>query len=96
MWSGSGPVSLNELRLYPKVILLYPGFPVHPMDTAGNGNQVKLVKEQEALCKEDLRRAFDSTLCFGRMEKPILSKIRLQRMRVMAGLWETARQIHES
>jgi len=66
------------------------------MDTESNTSQAILVKEQEALCKEDLRRAFDSTLCFGRMEKPILSTIRLQRMRVMVGLWETARQINES
>ncbi|MCY4055140.1 MAG: hypothetical protein OXF25_06420 [Cyanobacteria bacterium MAG CAR3_bin_5] len=66
------------------------------MDTESNASQATLVKEQEALCKEDLRRAFDSTLCFGRMEKPILSTIRLQRMRVMVGLWETARQINEA
>lgn len=66
------------------------------MSTEGNASQATLVKEQEALCKEDLRRTFDSTLCFGRMEKPILSTIRLQRMRVMAGLWEAARQINES
>ncbi|KKZ09976.1 MAG: hypothetical protein TQ37_10380 [Candidatus Synechococcus spongiarum 15L] len=66
------------------------------MDTASNGNQAMLVKEQEALCKEGIQRVFNSTLCFGRMEKPIVSRIRLQRMRVMAGLWETARQIHES
>ncbi|OOV35995.1 hypothetical protein BV53_02370 [Candidatus Synechococcus spongiarum LMB bulk15N] len=66
------------------------------MDTASNGNQAMLVREQEALCKEGIQRVFNSTLCFGRMEKPIVSRIRLQRMRVMAGLWETARQIHES
>ena len=66
------------------------------MDTASNGNRATLVREQEALCKEDLQRVFDSTLCFGRMEKPIVSTIRLQRMRVIVGLWETARQIHES
>ena len=66
------------------------------MDTASNGTQATLVEEQEALCKEDLQRVFDSTLCFGRMEKPILSKIRLQRMRTIVGLWETARQLHES
>ena len=66
------------------------------MDTASNGNQATLAKEQEALSKESLQRIFDSTLCFGRMEKPIISTIRLQRMRVMVGLWETARQIHES
>ena len=66
------------------------------MDTTSNGNPATLIKEQEALCKEGLQRVFDSTLCFGRMEKPILSKIRLQRMRVMTGLWETARQLRES
>ncbi|HBP53293.1 MAG TPA: hypothetical protein DD643_02580 [Synechococcus sp. UBA8638] len=66
------------------------------MDTESNTSQATLVKKQEALCKEELRRAFDSTLCFGRMEKPILSTIRLQRMRAMVGLWETARQINES
>lgn len=66
------------------------------MDTSSNGSQAALVKEQEALCKEGLKRVFDSTLCFGRMEKPILSTIRLQRMRVIVGLWETARQIHDS
>ena len=66
------------------------------MDTASNGNQATLIKEQEVLCKEELQHVFDNTLCFGRMEKPIVSKIRLQRMRVIVGLWETARQIQES
>ncbi len=66
------------------------------MDRASNGNQAAVIKEQEALCKENLQRVFDSTLCFGRMEKPIVSTIRLQRMRVIVGLWETARQLHES
>ncbi|KKZ10892.1 MAG: hypothetical protein TE42_09285 [Candidatus Synechococcus spongiarum SP3] len=66
------------------------------MDTASNGSQVTLIRQQEALCKKDLQRVFDSTLCFGRMEKPIVSTIRLQRMRVIVGLWQTARQIHES
>ncbi len=66
------------------------------MDRASNDNQAAVVKEQEALCKENLQRVFDSTLCFGRMEKPIVSTIRLQRMRVIVGLWETARQLHES
>ena len=66
------------------------------MDTASKHNQATMVKEQAALCKEGLQRVFDSKLCFGRMEKPIVSRIRLQRMRVMAGLWETARQLHES
>ena len=66
------------------------------MDTASNGNQAMLIKQQEALCKEDLQRVFTSTFCFGRMEKPIVSTIRLQRMRVIVGLWQTARQIHES
>ncbi|MCY3537301.1 MAG: hypothetical protein F4X84_00220 [Synechococcus sp. SB0662_bin_45] len=66
------------------------------MDTESNASQATLVKQQEALCKEDLRRTFDSTLCFGRMEKPIVSTIRLQRMRVMVGLWDAARQINEA
>lgn len=66
------------------------------MDTASNGSQGTLIKEQEALCKEDLQRVFNSTLCFGRMEKPIISTIRLQRMRVIVGLWETARELSES
>ena len=66
------------------------------MATESNTSQATLIKQQEGVCKEDLRRVFDSTLCFGRMEKPIVSTMRLQRMRVMVGLWQTARQIHES
>ena len=66
------------------------------MDTAGNGNQGTLIEQQEALCKEGLQRVFDSTLCFGRMEKPIVSTIRLQRMRVIVGLWKTARQLQDA
>lgn len=66
------------------------------MNTDSSASQATLIKQQEWLCKEDLRRVFDSNLYFGRMEKPIVSTIRLQRMRVMVGLWEAARQIHES
>lgn len=66
------------------------------MDTASNGNQGAVIEQQEALCKESLQQIFDSNLCFGRMEKPIVSTIRLQRMRTIVGLWETARQLHDS
>lgn len=66
------------------------------MGTASNGSQGTVIKQQEALCKEGLQQVFDSTLCFGRMEKPIVSTIRLQRMRVIVGLWKTARQLHDS
>ena len=66
------------------------------MDSASNGSQGTVIKKQEALCKEELQRVFNSTLWFGRMEKPIVSTIRLQRMRTIVGLWEAARQLHES
>ena len=65
------------------------------MDTPSNGSPATLIRQQEALCKEGLQRVFGSTLCFGRTEKPIVSTIRLQRMRVIVGLWKTARQIHD-
>ena len=64
--------------------------------TSSNGCQGAVIKQQEALCKKDLQRVCDSTLCFGRMDKPIVSTIRLQRMRAIVGLWETARQLHDS
>jgi len=68
------------------------------MDTAtSNGASLAaIVKEQESLCKDGLRQTFGSTLCFGRMSRPIVSKVRLQRMRTMVGLWETARQLHSA
>ena len=65
------------------------------MDTPSNGSPATLIRQQEALCKEGLQRVFSSTLWFGRAEKPIVSTIRLERMRVIVGLWKTARQIHD-